>query len=81
MISRGFCRGILLDLDGFRFLGLVDFLVLPRPECQPAGLASPRESVRTDLSVGEAGVTLVDFPAGSFAESMDVYDWWFCALF
>ena len=48
--SRGCCRGFLLDLERFQFLGLVDFLVLPRPECQLAGLASPRASVLAYLS-------------------------------
>ena len=43
--SQGFCREFILDFERFQFLGLVDFLVLPRPECQQAGLASPRASV------------------------------------
>ena len=58
-------REFLFDFDGFQFLGLVVFRVLPRPECQLAGLASPRASVRAYLSDGEAGVTLVVFLASS----------------
>ena len=63
---------------GFQDFGLVDFLVLPRPECQPAGLASPRASVLACLSDGEASETRVDFLAGSFSESMDFYDLLVC---
>ena len=78
--SRGFCRSFLFDFEGFQFLGLADFLVLPRPECQLAGLASPRASVFAFWSDGEAGVTLVVFffLASSFSESMDFYDFGVC---
>ena len=63
-------------LGRFQDFGLVDFLVLPRPECQLAGLASPRASVLACLSDGEAGETLVDFLAGSLSGPMDFYEFW-----
>ena len=74
--SRGFSCEFLLILKGFQFLGLVDLLVLARPECQLAGLVSPRDSVLTCLSNGEIGVTHVDFLADFFSESMDLYECW-----
>ena len=53
--SRGFCREFRFDFEGFQFLGLVNFLVLPRPERQLARLASPRTSDLVFWSDGEAG--------------------------
>ena len=76
--SRGFVREFLIDFEGFQFPGLVDFIVLPLPECQLAGLPSPRASVFAVWSDGEAGVTLVVFLASSLSESMDFYDFWVC---
>ena len=45
LIPREFHGDLLLDYGGFQDFGNVDVLFLPRPECQRAGLASPRDSV------------------------------------
>ena len=73
--------GFLLVGGGLLDFALVVFLVLPRPQCQLAGLASPRDLVLVSLSDGEAGVTLVVFLAYSFSESVDFYDFGVFRLF
>ena len=50
-------------VESFNFETFVVFLVLPRPECQLAGLASPRRSHLVFWSDGKAGWTLEDFVA------------------
>ena len=67
-------------VESFNFLIFVVFPVLPRPECQLAGLASPWDSALTCLSDGESGVTLVGFLASPFAESRDSYDFGFALI-
>ena len=66
---------------GLLDFALVDFRVLPRPQCQLAGLASPRDLVLVFMSDGEAGVTLVVFLAYSVSESVDFYDFGCFRLF
>ena len=71
---------LLVD-GGLLDFALVDFRVLPRPQCQLAGLASPRDLVLVYMSDGEAGVTLVVFLAYSFSESVDFYEFGVFRLF
>ena len=47
---REFHGVLLLDFGGLQDFENVDFLVIPRPECQLAGLVSPRDSVVAHLS-------------------------------
>ena len=47
---RSFRGDFLLECGGLQDFELVDFLVLPRLECQLAGLASPRASVLESLN-------------------------------
>jgi hypothetical protein len=71
----------LLVGGGLVDFALVDFRVLPRPQCQLIGLASPRDVVLVFMSDGEAGVTLVVFLAYSVSESVDCYDFVIFRLF
>ena len=78
---RKFLGDFLLVGGGLLDFALVVFRVLPRPQCQLAGLASPRDLVLVYMSDGEAGVTLVVFLAYSFSESVDFYDFWVFRFF
>ena len=78
---RKFLGDFLLVGGGLLDFALVDFRVLPRPQCQLAGLASPRDLVLVYLSYGEAGVTLVVFLAYSFSGSVGFYEIWRLHLF
>ena len=71
---RKFHGAFLLAGGGLLDFALVVLLFLPRPQCQVAGLASPRDLVLVCMIDGEAGVTLVVFLAYSVSESVDFYD-------
>ena len=74
LIPRKCLGDFLLVGGGLLVFALVDLRVLPRPQCQLAGPASPRDSVLGFVADGEAGVTLVVFLAYSVSEPVDFYD-------
>ena len=74
--SREFRDGFLRVCVGPLGFLLVDFLFLPRLECQLSGLVSWRASAFACLSDGEAGRFFVDFLKGSLSESLDFYEYW-----
>ena len=75
---RKFLGDFLLFGGGSGDLALVVFRVFPRPHCQLAGLATPRDLVLVHLSDGEAGVTPVVFLADSFQSRRISTICWFC---